>query len=226
MGRSEIESPRARQGLFLDACWPSFKRRKLFRTVVGVRRDDPIFSRTAVGAGRGLHPGLARQRWHLSGVAHLAPQRRCSVRELSRAAVPEATSPMPTGNASTGGNYSGQQCVFTGMTTLRSSRPIGESAVPSMPAGNAAIRVEFPRTTVGAGRDLQRWTGTLLFSEKVEIPAFAGTTGLCGETRSGGKTRYSPNGYLRNTPQRGKVLLRVTRVAFRCPGDPRHVRPS
>ena len=72
--------------------------------------------------------------------------------------------------------------VFTGMTTLRSSRPIGESAVPSMPAGNAAIRVEFPRTAVGAGRDLQRWTGTLLFSEKVEIPAFAGTTGLCRET--------------------------------------------
>ena len=90
----------------------------------GVRRDDPIFSRTAVGAGRGLHPGLARQRWHLSGVAHLAPQRRCSVRELSRFAVPEATSPMPTGNASTGGNYSGQQWANAGTHLPRARRTI------------------------------------------------------------------------------------------------------
>ena len=73
------------------------------------------------GAGRGRHPGFARRRWHLSGVAHL----RWSVRELSRFAVPEATSPMPTGNASTGGNYSGQQWANAGTHRVQARRRSG-----------------------------------------------------------------------------------------------------
>ena len=57
---------------------------------------------------------------------------------------------------------------------MRVSRPIGESAVPPMPAGNAAIQVEFPRTAVGAGRDLHGLAEQRLSSGVLQIPAFAG----------------------------------------------------